>query len=163
MSELFFEGILALVFLAFLILGGQIPNMSSPNDFVEAKGFPIVFATIGLLLLALEMSGKFRRIWRNKSAEEKAPKTRWKQYLKIAAVVAMTIGYILFAKYTGFVLFAVVFAFLALNLLGSKNQVFNLIFSIVAVLLLTLIFGRFFGIILPRGQGILKALSFYLY
>lgn len=163
MSELIFEGILALVFLAFLILGGQIPNMSSPNDFVEAKGFPMVFAAIGLLLLVLEMVGKIRAMRGKKTKEEQTPKTMWKQYLKIAAVVVMTIGYILFAKYTGFVLFSVVFAFLTLNLLDSKNQVFNLIFSVVAVLLLTLIFGRFFGIILPRGQGILKTLSFYLY
>jgi len=31
------------------------------------------------------------------------------------------------------------------------------------VLALTLIFGRFFGIALPRGAGILKTASFYLY
>lgn len=165
MFELLFDAVLALVLLAFLILGGQIPAMSSPNDVVEARGFPMIFSVIALILLAAEMVSRIRRL-RAEKAEGKAPapgKLDMKQSYKVAIIVAMTVAYILFVKYVGFVVFSVVFAFVALNLLGSKKQLFNGIFSVAAVLLLTLIFGRFFGIGLPRGQGILKLLSFYLY
>ncbi|MGN0977044.1 MAG: tripartite tricarboxylate transporter TctB family protein [Faecousia sp.] len=165
MFELLFEAVMALVLLGFMILGSQIPAISSPNDVIEARGFPMIFSAIGLILLAAEMISQIRKLKKEK-AEGKTPapgKLDMKQSYKIAIIVCMTIAYILFVKYTGFVVFSVVFAFVALNLLESKNQVFNAVFSIGAILLLTLIFGRFFGISLPRGQGILKALSFYLY
>lgn len=165
MTELIFETVLALVLLAFMILGGQIPVMSSPNDIVEASGFPVVFSAIGLILLVFEMVSQIRKLMKD-SAEGKAPapsELNLKMSYKVVVIVAMTIAYILFAKHLGFVVFALIFSFVALNLLDSKNQVFNVVFTIAAVLLLTLIFGRFFGIVLPRGQGFLKALSFYLY
>lgn len=165
MYELIFDVALAVVLLAFMILGAQIPAISSPNDVVEASGFPVVFSAVGLILLAVEITGKVRELRKDKAAGKPAPQSKldMKQSYKIGIIVAMTIAYILVAKYVGFVVFATLFAFVCLNLLNSKKQLFNVIFSVAAVLLLTLIFGRFFGIVLPRGQGILKALSFYLY
>ena len=75
----------------------------------------------------------------------------------------MTVVYIVVVKTAGFVLLSALLTFTALNILESRNQVFNAVFSVIAVLILTLIFGRFFGIALPRSAGVLKAASFYLY
>lgn len=165
MFELIFNVGVAIVLLFFLIVGLQIPELSNVNDFVEAKGFPVIFSIIAMVLLAVDVISLFRKL----SAEKKDGKDQapgefdMAKFPKILIILGMTVLYIVSVNTLGFVLLSVLFAFLSLNLLGSKRQVFNVIFSVLTVLVLTLIFGRFFAIALPRGVGILRALSFYLY
>lgn len=165
MAELLMDIILGIVLLAFAILGGQIPQMSNPSDVVEASGFPIIFSAIGLILLAVEVASQLKK-YKTDKAEGVQPKESTfdcKNAYKVAIVVVMTILYILVSKWIGFFVFSLIFCFVSLNLLGSHKQKFNMIFTIVAVLVLTVIFGRFFGIILPRGQWFFKELSYFLY
>lgn len=165
MAEFIMDIVLGIVLLAFAILGSQIPQLSNPNDVVEASGFPIIFSVIGLILLAVEVIDqikKRKKEQKNGTAPAKSSFDARNAY-KVAVIVAMTIVYILAAKWIGFFVFSLVFCFVSLNLLGSRNQKFNVIFTIAAVLILTIVFGRFFGIILPRGQGIFKKLSYILY
>lgn len=165
MAEFIFDIFLGIVLLAFAVLGGQIPHLSNPNDVVEASGFPVIFSVVGLILLAVEIFDQIKKYRKDKAdgAEAKQSEFDGKNAYKVAIVVVMTILYILVAKWIGFFVFSLIFCFVSLNLLGSKNQKFNLIFTVAAVLLLTLVFGRFFGIILPRGQWFFKELSYYLY
>lgn len=165
MYELIFDAILSVVLLFFFLAGQQIPELSSAGDFVEAKGFPMMFAAIALVLLAADIL----RLTRELSAAKRngegqaAPAVDLPGLAKVALIMVLTVAYIALVKTAGFVLLSILFTFAALNILRSKNQLFNALFSILAVLVLALIFGRFFGIALPRGAGILKALSFYLY
>lgn len=165
MAELIFDGVLAAVLLFFLIFGLQIPALSSAGDLVEASGFPVIFSAIALLLLAADMVRLVRKLIldrRGGGQPEEGEFDLSKAY-KVAIILAMTVLYIAAVKYAGFVLLSVGYTLTSLNLLGSKKQGFNVVFSVVSVLVLTLIFGRFFGIALPRGGGILRTLSFYLY
>ena len=165
MAEFIMDIVLGIVLLALAILGSQIPQLSNPNDVVEASGFPIIFSVIGLILLAVEVIDqikKRKKEQKNGTAPAKSSFDARNAY-KVAVIVAMTIVYILAAKWIGFFVFSLVFCFVSLNLLGSRNQKFNVIFTTAAVLILTIVFGRFFGIILPRGQGIFKKLSYILY
>lgn len=160
-AEMIFNVILALVLLVFLVLGAQIPEMSNPADFVEAKGFPMVFAAIALLLLAWECVAQIRK--KQADGVGAGKKTDPKQAAKVAVVVSMTVVYILTVKYAGFIILTVLFAFAVLYLLGSQKWLFNAVFSVAATAVLVLIFGRFFSVSLPRGAGILRTISFYLY
>lgn len=54
MFELIFDAALAVVLLFFFIAGGRIPELSSASDFVEAKGFPVMFSMIAMVLLAAD-------------------------------------------------------------------------------------------------------------
>lgn len=165
MAELIFDGFLAAVLLFFLIFGLRIPAISSAGDFVEASGFPVIFSAIALILLAADMVRLVRKVASDRRAGQGQAESEFdlsKAY-RVAIILAMTVLYIAAVKYAGFVLLSVGYTFAALNLLGSKKQGFNLIFAAASVLVLTLIFGRFFGIALPRGGGMLRTLSFYLY
>ena len=165
MLELIFNTVLAAALLFFLIAGGRIPELSSAGDFVEAKGFPVMFSAIALVLLAADTVRMVRELTAAKrnGVGQAAGEFDSAKIYKVAIVLAMTVVYIVIVKTAGFVPLSVLFTFAALNLLKSRNQVFNFAFSLAAVLILTLIFGRFFGIALPRGVGILKTVGFYLY
>ena len=163
MFELIFNAVLAVILLAFLILGIQIPMRSNPADFVEAKGFPIIFSIIALLLLLWETIAQIRALKKNPDREKDPAAFEKKNAPKLIAVILMTILYIILVNTAGFVLLTFFYVFAALNILGSRRQLFNLIFSLCAVAALVLIFGRFFGVTLPRGAGFLRQISFYLY
>ncbi len=164
MAEFIMDIVLGIVLLAFAILGGQIPQLSSPNDIVEASGFPIIFSVIGLLLLAVEVIDQIKKKKKSGKAESVAQSSfDPRKAYKVIAIVTMTILFILTSKWIGFFTFSLVFCFVSLNLLGSRNQKFNVIFTVAVVLVLTVVFGRFFGIILPRGQWFFKKMSYLLY
>ncbi len=159
MIEMVFNGFLALLFVAFMIGGTQIPRLSRPTDIVEAGGFPVVFASVGLFLLIWEMIDQSR-----KGGEiEKKPELYPSGIMKLAMIVCMTIAYILLIRIVGFTVLTIVYAIISMNLLQSKKQGFNILFAVLSTLVLVIIFGRFFGISLPRGMNVFKTLSFYLY
>lgn len=162
MLEMVFSGVFALILLGFAMLGLQIPHKSNPADFVDASGFPVIFASIALILLIWDLFAQYKM---SKTAGKEKAKSRFdmKQAPKVVIIVAMTIAYILCVKTLGFLILSFVFMFIAINLLGSKKQWVNALFSFLTIATLVLVFGRFFGIALPRGVGILKELSFYLY
>ena len=162
MLEMVFNGVLALVFLFFIIGGMNIPHLSRPADIVEAGGFPIVFGLIALALLVAEMIVQARNLKKGNNEAKEAP-LYGPGLVKMLVVLAMTIAYILLVKTVGFTILTMVYTFAALFILGSKKPLFNVIFAVIATLVLVLIFGRFFGITLPRGVGFIKQISFYLY
>jgi len=163
MIELAFNIVLALVLIFFFVVGSQIPQQSNPADFIEAGGFPMIFATLGMILLIWE-SFVFFKTHKGKIAEKAGSgKYDLKNIYKVIVIVAMTISYIFIVDKLGFIIVTALFVFIAINLLGSKKQVFNVAFSVLCVAILVLTFGRFFGISLPRGVGVLRDISFYIY
>lgn len=158
MLEVVFSGVFALILLGFAVLGLQIPNKSNPADFIEASGFPVIFACLALVLLIWDIFIQYRA-----SKRESVGGFDIKQAPKVISIITMTIAYILLVKTLGFIILSFIFMFIAINLLGSKKQWINVLFSFLTVAALVLFFGKFFGISLPRGIGILKELSFYLY
>lgn len=161
MIEMVFNGFLALLFLAFMIGGTQIPRLSRPTDIVEAGGFPVVFALVGLFLLIWEIIDQSRK--KGSASKEAKPELYSFGILKLAMIVCMTIAYILLIRIVGFTVLTIVYIIISMNLLQSKKQGFNILFAVLSTLVLVIIFGRFFGISLPRGINVFKTLSFYLY
>lgn len=162
MLEMLFNGVLCLVFLFFIIFGAQIPHQSRPADIVEASGFPMIFAFVGLILLAVEVVSQIKKLRKGECETKEEPLYK-PGAIRFAIIIAMTIAYILLIKTLGFTIVTLLYLFAALFLLGSKKPAFNALFTVLATLTLVLIFGRFFGITLPRGAGFLKDLSFILY
>jgi len=162
MLEMVFSGVFALILLGFIFFGLQIPHQSNPADLVEASGFPLIFAILALGLLVWEIFSRYRTL-RKAGATEDAGSFDIKQVPKVAVIIAMSIIYIVFVGSLGFTILSLVFLFIAMNLLGSKKQWVNALFSVLTVAALVLVFGKFFGISLPRGAGIFRELSFYLY
>lgn len=162
MLEMLFNAVLGLVFLFFIVFGLQIPRQSRPADIVEAGGFPMIFALVGLVLLAVEVVSQIRKLRRGESETKEEPLYK-PGVIRFAIIIAMTVAYILLIRSLGFAVVTLLYTFAALYLLGSKKLSFNAVFAVLSTLVLVLIFGRFFGITLPRGAGFLKTLSFYLY
>lgn len=162
MLEVVFSGVFALILLGFAILGLQIPNKSNPADFIEASGFPVIFAGLALVLLIWDIFVQYQAI-KMAGKRETSNGLDIKQAPKVAVIITMTIVYILLVKTLGFIILSFIFMLIAINLLGSKKQWINVLFSFLTIVMLVLFFGKFFGISLPRGIGILKELSFYLY
>lgn len=162
MIEIIFSVIFVAIFAAFYLLSINIPIGPNPNDVVTPSGFPKIFALIGMALLIWEIIDK---VYKKKKGitDETYKKIDLKQIPKIFIIVLLTVLFIIFVKYTGFILFSLVYIFICLNILNSKKQIFNLIMSIATVVVLVIVFGRFFSVALPRGIGIIKELSFYLY
>lgn len=78
------------------------------------------------------------------------------QAINVTALVALQ-------NVLGFLASSIIFGIFSCFIIEGKFKFMHLLVSLVAALSLTLFFGSVMGVILPRGIGIFRDLSFYLY
>jgi len=162
--ELVFNAVLGIIFLLFFVLSTQIPHRSTSADVVEASGFPMVFSVIALFLLAYSTYETLKERKNTTSGKPKETIKLTKEGLvRLSVVVVMTIGYIFTVNTLSFTLVTLVFLFFCVTVIGSNRYLLNAVFSLISTLTLTLLFGRLFMISLPRGVGIIREFTFFLY
>jgi len=158
-------GFLAIVLIIYLGLAIQIPHQSVPADVIEANGFPILISVTALVLLAFATAEALKKRRADIAAgKEKERITLSKNAItRLAIVVGMIVFYILSLRTIGFITAMAIFLFGCTTAMGSRRYVFNLIFAIGLTVTLTLVFGQLFMIMIPRGVGIFRELSFLLH
>ena len=157
--ELLFNLFIGGVLLMFLLCGTTISDNTVAADHLGSGGFPMIFAAIGLILLAYSTLQTLRS---PKSAKEPSGIT-FADYKRVGVIVLLLLFYILTVKTLGFAIVTLIFIAGSVTALGYKSYGKTAIFSLLFTAMLIVIFGRVFFIALPRGIGVIKEFSYYLY
>ena len=150
------------IFFGMLFL--YITSLSLPAGTIDPLGsawWPQVVLTIGMVLTAL--SGFFsvrKQIVTGKKSEVKIKK---KEVVSIAFSSAIMVATLLLIPRLGFILTMPIFIAGFMFQLGCRKPLSFVLVPVIGSLTFTILFGRFMAVSLPRGEGILRFLSFYLY
>ncbi|MFT0800946.1 tripartite tricarboxylate transporter TctB family protein [Bacillus swezeyi] len=127
-------------------------------DPIGPAGFPQVIIVIILVLLLISLFNAIRKV---KSKEAKTiPLNLNMAYFGLLVDI---IVFILLNDLISFTLASVVFCFFLFLLLGQKRYLKMTINSIIVAVVFTLVFGKILTVPLPRGIGVIKELSYFLY
>ena len=144
---------LALFYIVFGIvlvyLSSQIKYMFSVVEGdVGPKAFPTCIG-IGIILCGI---GKF---FSRQAKEDKPFMKDWKGYLRLVAMFALFVAYILGLKYLGYIISTIAFAAVLLKMLSSEQKLAwwkILIFAVVVTLFSYFCFEKLIKVILPQGK-----------
>ncbi len=165
--ELIFDVFLVCVFAVFFFLSGSISEVTIANDNLGSSGFPRLIALVAIVLLVFSIAFRVQLLIRKRSSEQQSDEAKIgiakNLYIRLFAMVFLLSFYIVFLKQLGFVLETLLFIYLCLVIMGERNHLRSAVFSVAFTALLVIIFGRVFFIALPRGIGILREVSYYLF
>jgi len=153
---------LGVILCGFLILSRSISDKTISNDLIGSAGFPIIFSVVGLLLLACILVETYVK---DKRKEKKHSKVEWdkKGATQAGAIALLLFVYILVVEYLGFIITTFAFIFMSARIMGYKNYKLLILFAFSFTALLIVVFGNVFFVAFPRGVGLLREYSFYLY
>lgn len=137
---------------------GNLTDTEVAGDLLGAMGFPSFVACLaGVLALYI-----FLRGWKRAGSLSKIIVVT-KPASGLVTTVCCLGGYIALMNYLGFALSTLLFTFLNTRLMGYKNYKVLIVFSLLLTGLIVAAFGNLFLVPLPRGLGILRDISYYLY
>jgi hypothetical protein len=116
----------------------------------------MMFAVVGLFLLALS----FFEGRKKPAGEEKSDPAGVKKAL---AVMGVLLAYIVVLPYVGFTIGTLALSYVSVRIIGYRKRGKSALFSLFLTALLVAVFGRVFFIALPRGIGLIKEISYFLY
>lgn len=164
--ELVFDFFLVALFSSFLFMSRNITSKTIASDQLGSKGFPQMIAIVAIILLiaiVIKTIIAMRKTEPVKGKTAKITTSTKTLYKRVVLLITLLFLYIVFLKKIGFTLETLLFIFLSLTILGYKNYRVSIIFSIAFTAMLVIVFGRVFFIAIPRGTGLLKELSYFLY
>lgn len=127
-------------------------------DPIGPAGFPQILLIIIIVLLLISL---FKTIGKLKYGEEKGEPLNLN--LAYFGLLLGIIVFIILNDLISFTLSTIVFTFFLFLLLGQKRYVRMFVQSILVAIIFTIIFGKVLSVPLPRGMGILKELTYFLY
>jgi putative tricarboxylic transport membrane protein len=158
--EMIFNIVMGLFILFYLVLAFLLKKESLTGDALGAGGFPIILSVIGLALLvfvtAKVVKDKTRipiPLLSLKSVEGKV----------LALNIVIFSAYLLLMDIIGFALSTLLFLFGSARGLGYKKTAVLSLFSLLLTVILVATFGKLFFVPLPRGIGIFRELSYFIY
>lgn len=157
--EMVFNFVVGAFLLVFLIGGFTISPETVATDLLGARGVPMIFAGIGLVLLALSILERRRIRAGSGEAEKENPAGR----RKTLAIIGLLLVYILAVPYMGFTLGTLLLSFISVRVIGYAHAGRAALFSLFLTAVLVVVFGKVFFIALPRGIGMIKEISYFLY
>ena len=163
--EFIFSAVIGFIFLVFLVGSFFIRNTSVAADVLRPQGFPLIFSIIGLILLGIDTIGTIHKKKDKNAAkiQEDVMIFNKKGYKRTGLVVLLLFLYIVLLNITGFVFTTLLFVFISVWVIGYKRWKVLALFSFLMTAILVIFFGRIFFIVLPRGSGIFRNLSYFLY
>jgi putative tricarboxylic transport membrane protein len=158
--EMIFNIAMGLFIVLYLVLSLLLNKESLSGDVLGAGGFPIILGIIGLVILAV-ITAKVAKdktkipipLLNLKSGEGKV----------LALNITILAAYLLLMDVIGFTLSTLLFIFGSARAMGYKKMVMLSVFSLVLTVVLVLSFGKGFFVPLPRGIGIFRELSYFIY
>jgi putative tricarboxylic transport membrane protein len=158
--EMIFNIVMGMFILFYLVLAFLLKKESLTGDALGAGGFPIILGIIGLAILVLITA----KIVKDKT---KIPIPMLNLKSVEGKVLALNIiilaAYLLLMDIIGFALSTLLFLFGSARGLGYKKTAVLSLFSLLLTTILVATFGRLFFVPLPRGIGIFRELSYFIY
>ena len=163
MGEIIFSCLWGIFFLVFVLNSRNIENFGEADP-VGPGGFPAIIAIFGLALLVVVLVQSVKAL-KEKTAlageTTNGLQTLWKNSAVLC--VAGLVGYVLLLEILGFSVCTIALLSGLVFLLGMKPWPKALLTGLIGTAVFVLMFGRVLGVTLPRGLGVVKELSFYLY
>lgn len=157
--EMVFNVAIGALLLTFLVGGTAISPETVASDLLGSSGVPMLFAGIGLVLLGFSVfEGR-----KTKDASKKQEAADPAGVKKALAVMAALLAYIIVLPYCGFAIGTTGLAYASVRIIGYRKRLKSLLFSFILTAVLVVVFGRVFFIALPRGIGLIKEISYFLY
>ena len=158
--EIIFNIVMGMFILFYLVLAFLLKKESLTGDALGAGGFPMILAIIGLAILVFITTKVFRD-------KKKIPIPMLSLKSVEGQVLALNIiilaAYLLLMDVIGFALSTLLFLFGSTRGLGYKKTVVLSLFSLLLTVVLVVTFGKLFFVPLPRGIGIFRELSYFIY
>ena len=142
-----------------------IDKTSVAADVLRPQGFPLIFSIIGLILLCLDSIGTILKKKRENVVKPLNGITVFNKegYKRTGLILLLLLLYIALLNITGFILTTLLFVFISAWVIGYKRWKVLALFAFLMTAILVIFFGRIFFIVLPRGSGIFRELSYFLY
>jgi putative tricarboxylic transport membrane protein len=160
--ELMFNVVLIALLAYFYFLSSGYIGHRISTDFFGPGGFPQLLTALAILILVYLTIRLIREsfIKREEKAEgEHGPRG----YVRLLVSFAVLIGYILFFEKLGYILSTFLFIILLPKAIGYKGYIKLIAFSLVLTFVMVMCFGALFSTPLPRGIGLLREWSYFLY
>lgn len=157
--ELVFYGIWAALLLFLFVVASGIPGQTIKGDIITASGFPMAIILLALLLLTILVIGYYNKC----KKEGKSVLSGIDINKNVLANVGVVAGYIALMNIVGFCISTLLFTFFNARIMGYRKIKVLVVFAIILTASLVVVFGKLFYIPLPRGMGILRDLSYYVY
>lgn len=158
--EFIFNILIGIVLVIFFTLSLALGKETVTGDIFGAGGFPILLVVIGFVVLIFITKESLKNknrvhipLFDIKSSSGKS---------LIMSVVFLT-AYLVLMEVIGFVISTFFFIFGSAKAMGYKRNIALVVFSLVLTVILIVVFGKVFFVPLPRGIGILKELSYFIY
>jgi cellulose synthase/poly-beta-1,6-N-acetylglucosamine synthase-like glycosyltransferase len=152
----------SILFFGMLFL--YITSLALPDTVIDPLGsawWPQIVLTIGMVLTAVSGFLSVRKqIASGKKAEVKITR---KEIISIGISSGVLVVTLLLIRTLGFVLTIPILLSGFMYQLGCRKPLSFILVAVIGSFAFTIIFGRFMEVSLPRGVGMLRFLSFYLY
>ena len=159
--ELTFNIFLALILIVFYGVSTTFGGMTISTDIIGPQGFPQMIIVVSIVLLVINTVSIVKK---TKNGNKKEKKERNDEGVKaMLSCIALFAAYIFTMNYLGFLISTFVFSIVTIWALGYREKVKGIAFVIILTLVITLVFGKVFFVSLPRGIGILRELSYFIY
>ncbi len=137
---------------------GKLASRNVKGDLLGEFGFPKFLFFLGIFLLCIMVG---QRIFNRKNL--KAENTFQNGSFGMRSTIFMMALYIAMMNFLGFTLSTLIFVYGNARLMGYKRQLVLIVFTFVLTIFIVLVFGKVFYVPLPRGTGVLRDLSYYVY
>lgn len=157
--ELLFELVLSAFLVFFMVATAGLSTRTVTDDPLTAKGFPLIVAGAALLLLlfaAVQYVRECKRGGIKVFHDLRIPK-------KVLLAAGLLLSYILLVNRIGFVICTLVYSYGNARLLGYESRWKVGMFAVVLTIVFTAMFGTLFGVPLPRGTGVIREMTYYIY
>ena len=141
-----------------------ITSFSLPATAIDPLGsawWPQLILGLGMILTAL--SGFLTARKQLASGKKAALKISKKEVVSIAFSSGIMVATLLLIRTFGFLATIPILISGFMFQLGCRKPLSFILVSVIGSLVFTIVFGRFMEVSLPRGVGIMRILSFYLY
>ena len=149
------------IFIAFyMVLSFSLDKTTLKGDIFGAGGFPIVLAVLGFIVLAVIAKNTL-----NNKVKVDIPMFDLKSVSgkMLLLTIALLTAYLLLMDVAGFFLATLLFTFCSARAIGYKKLPMLLAFSLILSVVIVVLFGNVFYVPLPRGMGIMRELSYFIY
>lgn len=157
MGEIIFHVILIAVFALFFKESFEITS-GRLADPIGPAGFPQAIIVIILVLSAISLFNTIRKV--RQGSEQAEAMHLNKAFFGILGSIAL---FVVLSEIISFALAAVVFCLMLFYFLGQRTYPKMVLNSIIISTAFVLVFGKILTIPLPRGMGIIKELTYFIY
>ena len=160
LEQIIVHGIIFLVMLFLYITSFSFPVLNIGGK-LGAAWWPQLVLGAGMVLTAVSAFQSVRKL--RASGEKPKLKITKNEVFSIGFSAGIIVITLLLVQTMGFLVTIPVMIFGFMFQLGCRKPLTLILVSIIGAMVFTLVFGRIMEISLPRGMGIMRTISFYIY